>query len=119
MPGGRNSGHVYNMYKVKYKKNKKHNAVNTKLPVPPPTTGPPQYNHHKMPLDSPKLESTTSYYNMTEAEHPNKSFYSMAEERTSSQTTTLSTPSSPQQESIPASINILKAVLTGSQQVCL
>lgn len=31
MPGGRNSGAVYNMYKVKYKKHKKNNANNKKV----------------------------------------------------------------------------------------
>lgn len=29
MPGGRNSGAVYNLYKVKYKKHKKNNQTNS------------------------------------------------------------------------------------------
>ena len=39
MPGGRNSGAVYNMYKVKYKKHKRNNGNN------PSTPGTPTSNH--------------------------------------------------------------------------
>ena len=44
MPGGRNSGAVYNMYKVKYKKHKRANGngTNGKSSSNPSTPGPPQ-----------------------------------------------------------------------------
>merc|ERR1719361_764968 len=42
MPGGRNSGAVYNMYKVKYKKHKRANNSNGKSSSNPSTPGPIQ-----------------------------------------------------------------------------
>lgn len=48
-----------------------------------------------------------------------KSLYNLSDDQTSpcSQTTSLSAPASPHPDNISPSINILKAVLTGSQEV--
>ena len=104
MPGGRNSGAVYNMYKVKYKKHKKH----TKSPV---SQSP---HHHQFSLMA-KPPPMSPFDKMDSP----KSMYSLSDDQTStcSQMTSLSAPSSPHPDSIPQSINILKAVLTGSQEV--
>ena len=106
MPGGRNSGAVYNMYKVKYKKHKKH----TKSPV---SHSP---HHHQFNLMS-KPPSIGPFDKMDSP----KSMYSLSDDQTStcSQMTSLSAPSSPHPDAapVPQSINILKAVLTGSQEV--
>jgi len=101
MPGGRNSGAVYNMYPCKvgpqhkYKKHKKN--PNPKSPLMK------QQNHYLPGME--KLDSPKSVY--------------LSDDQTScsSQTTSMSAPPSPHPENFPSSINILKAVLTGSQDV--
>merc|ERR1719232_1368862 len=103
MPGGRNSGAVYNMYPCKvglqhkYKKHKKN--PNPKSPLMKPQLG---YLSGLEKMDSPK-----SVY--------------LSDDQTScsSQTNSMSAsaPPSPHPETFSSSINILKAVLTGSQEV--
>ena len=97
MPGGRNSGAVYNMYKVKYKKHKK----NPKSPM--------------------SMKSQMTYLpSLDKLDSPKSVYLSDDQASCSSQTTTMSAPSSPHTESYPPpaiGVNILKAVLTGSQEV--
>merc|ERR1719336_3625291 len=97
MPGGRNSGAVYNMYpcKQKYKKHKKN--PNSK---------------------SPMLKQQMSYLpGMDKLDSPKSVYLSDDQASCSSQTNSMSAPPSPHPETFSSSINILKAVLTGSQEV--
>jgi len=101
MPGGRNSGAVYNMYPLKvgpqhkYKKHKKN-------PNP----------------KSPMMKQQLSYLpGMEKMDSPKSVYLSDDQASCSSQTTSMSAPPSPHPENFPSSINILKAVLTGSQEV--
>merc|ERR1719195_352303 len=102
MPGGRNSGAVYNMYpcKHKYKKHKK-------TPGVPKSPGmlkqPPGLGYCLTGLD--KLDSPKSVY------------LSDDQASCSSHTNSMSAPPSPYPDTFSSSINILKAVLTGSQEV--
>lgn len=101
MPGGRNSGAVYNMYPCKvgaqhkYKKHKKN--PNPKSPLMKPQLG---YLSGLEKMDSPKSV-----------------YLSDDQASCSSQTNSMSAPPSPHPEAFSSSINILKAVLTGSQEV--
>lgn len=101
MPGGRNSGAVYNMYPCKvgtqhkYKKHKKN-------PTP------------KSPLMKPQLSYLPGGEKM---DSPKSVYLSDDQASCSSQTTSMSAPPSPHTENFSSSINILKAVLTGSQEV--
>merc|ERR1719464_397977 len=103
MPGGRNSGAVYNMYPCKvglqhkYKKHKKN--PNSKSPMLKQ-----QVSHSYLP-GMEKLDSPKSVY------------LSDDQASCSSQTNSMSAPPSPHPETFSSSINILKAVLTGSQEV--
>ena len=124
MPGGRNSGAVYNMYPCKqgpqvtggdpqdshnlqsllqhkYKKHKK----NPKSPMSPMSLSMKSQLTYLPPMD--KLDSPKSVY------------LSDDQASCSSHTTTMSAPPSPHPDSLPPShpSNILKAVLTGSQEV--
>ena len=86
---------------MKYKKHKKH----PKSPM----------GHHFNPLSKPSMSSMTGFDRLDSP----KSLYNLSDDQTStsSQTTSLSAPSSPHPDHLPPSINILKAVLTGSQEV--
>ncbi len=72
-------------------------------------------SHHFNPLSKPPLSSMTGFDRLDSP----KSLYNLSDDQTStsSQATSLSAPSSPHPDSLPPSINILKAVLTGSQEV--
>merc|ERR1719361_1090623 len=101
MPGGRNSGAVYNMYPCKvglqhkYKKHKKN--PNSK---------------------SPMMKQQVSYLpGMEKLDSPKSVYLSDDQASCSSQTNSMSAPPSPHPETFSSSINILKAVLTGSQEV--
>jgi len=102
MPGGRNSGAVYNMYKVgppvKYKKHKK--SPKSSGSHTPTTTTMGGLDKSHFGLDSPK-----SVY--------------LSDDQTScsSQTTSLSAPPSPHPDTLPHRSDILKAVLTGCQDL--
>ena len=114
MPGGRNSGAVYNMYKVKYKKNKK--AVK-----PPTSMGMVAYNQYNSLMSpKPRMEMTS----VVEKMDTTSAMYALSSSSSSDpgvpEATSLSAPASPYHDRPshpPAGINILKAVLTGSQDV--
>jgi len=103
MPGGRNSGAVYNMYPCK--------------------VGPQhKYKKHKKNPKSPmSLKSQMTYLGpLDKLDSPKSVYLSDDQASCSSQTTTMSAPPSPHTETYPPpppTINILKAVLTGSQEV--
>ena len=122
MPGGRNSGAVYNMYKVKYKKNKK------PMKPPPPTSSVAAYNQYNLMSAAAvaAAHGKHSRMEMTNVEKMEMS-YALSSSGSSdpgmSEATSLSAPSSPyhidRPSQPPVGINILKAVLTGSQDVSI
>merc|ERR1711884_999017 len=100
MPGGRNSGAVYSMYpcKHKYKKHKKN-------PNP------------KSPMMKQQVLANSYLTGMEKMDSPKSVYLSDDQASCSSQTNSMSAPPSPHPETFSSSINILKAVLTGSQEV--
>ena len=121
MPGGRNSGAVYNMYKVKYKKNKK------AMKPMPPTSSVAAYNQYNLMSAAAAAAAHNNggrgMGGMTNVEKMD-TMYAMSSSGSSdpgvSEATSLSAPPSPYYDrpsQPPAGINILKAVLTGSQDV--
>lgn len=99
MPGGRNSGAVYNMYKVKYKKHK------TKSPK---SSG----NHTPTTTTIGGLEKPNFV-----VDSPKSVYLSDDQTSCSSQTTSLSAPPSPHPDTLPHRSDILKAVLSGSHDL--
>merc|ERR1719422_943781 len=104
MPGGRNSGAVYSMYPCKvglqhkYKKHKKN-------PNP------------KSPMMKQQVLANSYLTGMEKMDSPKSVYLSDDQASCSSQTNSMSAPPSPHPETFSSSINILKAVLTGSQEV--
>ena len=79
-----------------------------------------KYKKHKKNPNpkSPIMKQQMSYLpGMEKMDSPKSVYLSDDQASCSSQTTSMSAPPSPHPENFPSSINILKAVLTGSQEV--
>merc|ERR550532_3265516 len=133
MPGGRNSGAVYNMYKVKYKKHKRANSnpSNGKSSSTPSTPGPQSMPNSTSGMDldpfrRPRSESSGSGLEP----HPTTKFIVNTDPVSSCGMTTItnlpiaSPPSSMPLDMYPnpnkgllGGVNILRAALTGSNDI--
>lgn len=125
MPGGRNSGAVYNMYKVKYKKHKRANNTNGKPSSNPNTPGPPQPPSSTSLIDPfrrPKSESSGGLGNVIDTKYIVSTSPTITHVPSITTLPPVTSPAPMEMYTNPnkgllGGVNILRAALTGSNDI--